>query len=98
MSGEFHSRKDLNSKNLNNGLEYWQSYVLESCVVQGLLVYILLIIWSEFIKLKTAQKEKGGLRVDGTPILEVILVNLTENLSVVINDTQGPRKCSHHSK
>ena len=33
-----------------------------------------------------------------SPILEVIFVTLTENSSVVTNDTQGPQKYQHHRK
>ena len=36
------------------------------------------------------------LGVHETPILKVIFVTLTDNLSVVTNDTQGPRKYPHH--
>ena len=31
-----------------------------------------------------------------TPILEVIFVTLTENSSVLTNDTQGPQKYPHN--
>ena len=33
-----------------------------------------------------------------TPIPDVIFVTLTENLSIVTNDTQGPQKYPHHWK
>ena len=36
------------------------------------------------------------LRARVTPIFEVIFVTLTENLSVITNDTQGPQKYPHH--
>ena len=38
------------------------------------------------------QKQKGRLRVHEAPILEVIFVALTENSSVVTNDTHEPWK------
>ena len=38
------------------------------------------------------------MRVHETPILEVIFVTLTENTSVVTNDTLGPQKYPQHQK
>ena len=38
------------------------------------------------------------MEVHDTPILEVISGTLSENPSVVTNDTHGPRKCPHHEK
>ena len=43
-------------------------------------------------ELKIGQKQKGKLWVHETSILEVFFVTLTENSSVVTNDTQGPQK------
>ena len=50
------------------------------------------------ISLKICQKQKSRLQVHDTPILEVICVTLTENSSVVTNDTQWPRKYPHQWK
>ena len=42
--------------------------------------------------------DKSRLGVHETLILEVIFVNLTENISVVENDTKGLQKYPHHQK
>ena len=39
---------------------------------------------------KWGKNQKGTLRVHGTPMLEVTFVTLTENLSVLTNDTKRP--------
>ena len=44
------------------------------------------------------QKQKGRLWVHGTAILEVIFVTLTDNSSVITNDTQGTWKYPQHQK
>ena len=44
-----------------------------------------------FYDLKISQKDKGRLWVHETPILELIFVTLTENSSVVTNNTQEPQ-------
>ena len=44
------------------------------------------------------QKQKDRLRVHETPIREVIFVTLTNNSSLVTNDTQEPWKYRHHRK
>ena len=61
------------------------------------MIYILLIIWP-FQELEIGQNQKGRLCVHEIPIFEVIFVNLTENLSVITNDNQGPQKYPHHLK
>ena len=45
---------------------------------------------------KNRLKQKGRFWVHETPILEEIFVILTENSSVIINDTQAPEKYPHH--
>ena len=44
------------------------------------------------------KKQNDWLRVHETPIFEVIFMILTENVSVVTNDTLGPQKYPHHPK
>ena len=44
------------------------------------------------MELKIGQRQRGSLRVHETPIFEVIFVTLTENSSVITNDTQEPQK------
>ena len=66
-----------------------------SGVIQGYLVYILLI---KFIELKIGQEQKGRLGVHETSILAVIFVTLTESSSVLTNNTQGTRKYPHYWK
>ena len=43
-------------------------------------------------------KKKCKSEREETPIPDVIFVTLTENLSIVTNDTQGPQKYTHHWK
>ena len=57
-----------------------------------------------FVKLsfrELCDSKLSGLHAFGnheTPILEVIFLTLTENSSVITNDTQGPQKYPHHRK
>ena len=50
------------------------------------------------MKLKIGQKQKGRMWVHETPILEVIFATLTENSSVITNDTQEIQKDPHQEK
>ena len=45
---------------------------------------------------KNKTKQKSRLWVHDSPILKVIFATLTENSSVVTNDTQGSQKYPHH--
>ena len=98
MSGEFDSRNDSQSTKLER--RPWIFVKLsfsEFCdsKVSGLNPFdnMAIIHW-----VKVGEKQKGRLWVRETPILEIILVTLTENSSVVTNDTQGPQKYPHHQK
>ena len=50
------------------------------------------------LSLRITSKLKGSLWVDDTPILEVIFVTSTENLTIATSDTQGPREYRQNRK
>ena len=50
------------------------------------------------MKFKLVKDRKVGCEFMRTPILEDIFVTLTENSSVVTNDTQAPQQYLHHRK
>ena len=58
MSGVFDSRKDFYLIEFKQRPRVFVKLILESCVIQSYLVYILLIIWPQFIELKIKDRSK----------------------------------------
>ena len=79
MSGEFDSRKYSYLTKFKRRPQIFVKLNFRELYDSKLsLVYILLIIWSQFIEFKTGQNQKGRLQVQETPILKLIFVTLTE--------------------
>ena len=91
ISGEFDSRKDSHSTKLEQRLLIFMKQVLENCVIESYLVYIILIISPLFFELKIGQNWKGRMQIHETPVLEVIFKTLTENSSVITRCQVTPR-------
>ena len=99
MLGEFDSRKDSHPTKFEQRSRIFLKLnfrELRDAKLSGLHPFGNMVIIQRSNGNKNRSKQIGRMQAHETLILEVIFVTLTENSSVIKNDTQGLQKDLHH--